>query len=275
MVLATGYEQLNILQVLRETDDYNEYVVETLGSFNGDYRLIWMVKNHNMASGLVKMLHRVELCSIFSSDGNTCFSFPYEPSRPIERFYYKNTFSREDKNAVLRSVVVLCMTEKLPESLLYRLLSEKMIMLNKDKRVYFNYAIELDHINEGHTEAECVMKCASIIIDLLDTDDKQDKFSRELILRKYARNEYRRWVDLYRDIKLVTANLKRKSIKDEVRKAAENNKRLFVRILVTVCIVLVVITLLILLSQIITGRTPLFNLFTKSFETIGTESLLQ
>ncbi|MCR5777166.1 MAG: hypothetical protein K6G84_07105 [Lachnospiraceae bacterium] len=275
MVLATGYEQLNILQVLRESDSYNEYVVETLGSFNGDYRLVWMVKDHNMASRLVKMLHEIKLCSIFSSDGSTCFSFPYEQSRPIERFYYKNAFKREDKNSVIRAVVVLCMTEKLPESILYRLLSEKQIMLNKDKSVYFNYAVELENIDEKHTEAECVMKCASLIIDLLDTDDKQDKVSRELILKKYLRNEYRRWVDLYRDIKLVTVNLKKKSIKDEVKKVAVSKKELFVRILVTVCLILVALTLLVILSQIITGRTPLFNLFTRSFETIGTESLLK
>ncbi|SFK91857.1 hypothetical protein SAMN05216390_10569 [Lachnospiraceae bacterium KH1T2] len=275
MRIAEGEKQLNIIQVVYDNESYSEVVVETAGSFSGEYRLVWVIREHEMASALVRILARSECCRIFSSGGNTCFSFPYEEQRPIERFYYKTSFNRDEKDMILRALVILCMTSDIPCTLLYLMLSQRQIMLEKDKSMHLSYMLVLERDIKEYKETDCVRECARLLIDLLDTDDSNDKAGRKLLLKRYERNGYSKWIDLYRDVKLITAKVKRKKFRDLVRELLSGKKEFFVRLLFTVCIVLAVVTLFMIISQVLLGRIPLFNLFTKSFDVIGTESLKQ
>ena len=274
MEAATAYNKLNILQVVREEECYREVVAE-LDAYRGEYVLVWMIADQKLTRFWVRILAGTSICRIFVYDGYTCFAFPYEEPRPIERFYYKEALGREEKNIILRSLMVLCMTEKIPETLLYHLLTQRRIMLTSDRNLHFGYDIALDQSFVEHGEADCVSKCAELILELMDSQDSSEKKDRSLLEKRYARGGYQKWFDLYRDVQVVTAEVKKKKIIDIVKKAALSKKEIFLRIFFTFCVVLVAVTLIIILSQGLTGKIPLFNLFTKSFENIGTESLLK
>lgn len=278
MTITEGSRKWNILQEISSEEGERIVAAEPLGDVSGDIRLLWLVSDQAMSLKLVRLLAaggEDSPCRIFMSGPLTCFSFPYEEQRPLSRFYFKSVLPFEEKARIIRAFAVLCMTSALPAGLIYEILKQGQVMLHADNSLSFNYVLRLHPRFGEHEEAETVQMCAEVILDMLDTKDPADVLARALISKRYARDGYRTWVTLYRDVQAVTEPKERKKVKARVIGGFESRKDRIVRALLFLALILTSLALLLLLSQIITGEIPFFNIFTRSFTKIGTESLLQ
>lgn len=97
--------------------------------------------------------------------------------------------------------------------------------------------------------------------------------SCELIEKKCRSRSYSSLAELYRDIQLTALPEKKPTLGQRIRGFWVRNRDRIFHILLVVCTIALIVTVIMLISQILFGDIPLLRLFRHCFDTIGTEKL--
>ena len=213
----------------------------------------------------------------FSQNELMCFVFEYRPGRRLSAFGPGQMADPRVRETVCVNLVMECLSTPLPYPLLYLVLLQDNVQVQKDNSVYFTPCLDLSQLNPGKGEASCVPCCAELLLGLLEGGGRRRKKlkSYELIRKKTAKNAYSAFPELYRDIKVTALPERKESLKGRLKGCWLRHRDRIFRLLLVLSAVAVVVALIMLISQIIFGDIPLLRLFERAFEQIGTESLIQ
>ena len=282
MVYHTQSMELSEIQLISENESGRVVVCEDLASAERTNYTVYVTSDHE----IIARMHRAyndaknlspETTLSYDSDGGMyLIIYPYVPSRPLLRFYMGKSMPVDQCEEVIKNYIVMCLTAELPWSVLYLAVTQEQVDIARDGSVYLSYAMDLSEVNEEITEKDCV---GAVVTDLLTMmAQKEDNVRwdlRTLLEMRSKRAHFYRFTDLYRDVE-IASNKKRKA--GFFRRLAlwfsENKDRLF-RILLTISIILVVFTIVTFLTNALFGDVPWLRFFIRSFERIGTESLVQ
>ncbi len=277
MVIGTRERQYTVIQevILGKVNDV--YVCSGPSGSSG-YHTVWLVKDRTVAKHLAGVLYGLTVC--FMEKDMLCFVFPYEQERPLERFYYAVV-----KSGVVRpceiwlSIVTLCMTCGMCHSLIYLMLSQGQVNISADGSTRFQYFVDLSDYDADLSEGDSVRKCAGLLSELMemtkDLEDKRAAAAAELITKKYERKEYREYIQLYQDVKLLGSKTDKISLIEIAKKFLLRNRDLIFRFLAVICIILAILAGILLISRLILGDFAFYRLFGGPIKRIGTESLMQ
>ena len=146
----------------------------------------------------------------------------------------------------------------------------------RDGSVYLSYGMDLSYLDENITEKDCVSLCVNDILKMLAQKQENIRWDlRILLTKRNERNAFTRFTDLYRDVDLVAGRHRKSGFLRRIILWFEDNKDQLFRVLLVISIILVVFTLVTFLTNAIFGDVPWLRFFIRSFERIGTESLVQ
>ncbi len=209
----------------------------------------------------------------FSDNELMGFVFPYREERMLSSYAPGQTSTPQLQEQLCINLTVECMASPLPYPLLYLVLQQGQIHLEKDGSVYFLPTLDLSRLDPQIGEADCAYLCAGHVLEILALGGKKRLSSRELVKKKFSNSSYRNFHELYYDIRVSSLPLSKPGIRQRLKGFWNRHKDQLFRVLLVVCVVLVILTLLFLLSQLLFGEIPLLRLFQDAFETIGTEDL--
>ncbi len=277
VVIGTGERQYTVIQEVISGKVNDVYVCSGPSGSSG-YHTVWLIKDRAVAKHLASALCGLAEC--FMERDMLCFVFPYEQERPLERFYYAAV-----KNGTVRpheiwlGIVTLCMTCGMCHSLIYLMLSQGQVSISADGGTRFQYFVDLSDYDADLSEEDSVRKCAGLLLELMemtgDVKGRETKEAAGLILKKYERKEYREYIQLYMDMKLLGGKTDKTRFFEAVLKFLLRNRDLIFKFLLAVCIVLVAFVCILLISRLILGDFAFYRLWGGPIKQIGTESLLQ
>jgi hypothetical protein len=256
------------------------YICKDLKTGGATLYTVLRVRDHGVIRDILEMYERADLSEVslldsFASDGAHVLVFPYRKERPLDSFYIGEERELTNCEDICINVILACMTSGLPWPLLYLVLRQRLLNLNKDDSVYLTYTVNLDELEPERRERDCVVECARVLMGLLEDKMALKADSYQLLQKKIANQSYSKFTELYRDIRIAAVPNKRKGLIYRFKRwLAARSDRIF-GILFWVCLILGFIALAMLLSNIAFGDIPWLRLFYNTFKRIGTESLLQ
>lgn len=212
---------------------------------------------------------------MYTEEGRFFIVFPYVPERSLMDFYMGETMPLRECEEICVNLIIACMTSNLPWPVLYLILKQRELHLAKDNAVYLSYRIDLLELSEEIGEAECVVECAKLLIELLQRNPSRRANSYILLQKKTEKQSYEYFRDLYRDLEVAMEPAYHGGIFLRLKLWYMRNKDTLFRLLLRVSIVLAIFVILTFLTNLIFGDVPWLRLFIRSFERIGKESLLQ
>lgn len=272
-----------LLYVVREvfSSDINDvYVCRNMEQPGNQYYTLVMIKQHSIAGQLLRAFERNPgqnfICQdCFSIQESIGFVFPYERERPLTEFYMGKGISVPECEEICIKLVLQCISSGIPPQILYLILSQNAIHIQRDHRIFFSYLLDFASYDDARSEQDCVAKCAEIIVKLLEPCGRKKAKSYDLIRKKMYKSRYNGFMELYKDITLAAESGQKPGIQTKWKCFWEEKKDIVFRILLIICVILLLSALFLLLSQMIFGEVLLFRLFSNPFERIGTESLIK
>lgn len=244
------------------------------------YTLI-VIKDHRTAKEYLEIFElsgkrsKEAYVESFSDQGNFCMVFAYRRERPLKSFYMGNSYSLEESEKVCTELILNCMSSSLPFPILYLVLTQGQIHLAQDNSIYFGYQFNLEELDPAKTEKDCVLACAGILKGLLATKSLSKGFTVKVLEKKIARESYRHFAELYKDVKLTAAPKKQKGIVKRFLYQLRKHQQRLTRILFIVCVLAAILAVLSLISQLLFGEVAWLRLIVNGFKIIGTQSLEQ
>ena len=227
------------------------------------------------AESKITNIENSQLVDAFSYGNDYLLVFPYRQERPLQTFFVGEALSLSEIEEIGTNLLLTCISASLPYPVMYLMLEQGQINLAKDGGIYFSYNIDLSDMDLKRTERDCTVKCAQILRSMLATKEDQKNISYELISRKSDNNSYSSFTELYRDLRIAAMPAEKTGILVRIKSFFHRNADLLFGILFWVCVILGIIALVVLLTHVVWGDTPLLRIFVNTFKNIGTESLLQ
>lgn len=255
------------------------YVCQRQDSPVVEYKTVWVVKDRNLSRRLLKICSEADVVgyeSCFTYGNNTCFLFPYMEERKAESFFLGTVRNGNcSKEQICLEYVTKCMTSRLPDALMYMLLDQKQVHLMQDGSIYFNFFLDLTDAELNMTNRNCVRRCAQNILNLLKLDGDEKNPTKKLIEKRLERTGYVEYIQLYKDLKLMTKEEKRGSLIKKLGDQVRNRKDMIFKALSVLAVMLFVIVMTMFFMRLLFGNVTIFDLFRDPIKQIGTESLLQ
>lgn len=274
MVYEAGSRQLEAVGEISRGEE-NQVLIcqETKGGF---FRYtVWQIKNHEKAREILGELYREKesFClDCFTHGTDSFFVFPYREPRPLQRFWAVQAKGQEQKKQIYQSMVLACISSKLPFSLLYLVIVQDQINISCQNEIYFTLDVDLSQWKKQRQETSCVQVCAEKLFLFLEQGNTPwEKELYRLLKKKTERCAYQKFTELYRDVCLMETETGKK----RKRRIPGTVKNTLLRMVCWSCGILTVAAFIVFVSQLVWGDVPLFRLFEPSFTKIGTESLLQ
>ncbi|MCR5251328.1 MAG: hypothetical protein K6E50_12040 [Lachnospiraceae bacterium] len=238
------------------------------------------VPDHEIVRMLISVFEEIGMensCLVdsFVAEGSHIFVFPYRKERPLDQFYMGDAMPLERCEDICINVILACMTSGLPWPVLYLILDQWKINLNKDDSVFLSYTMDLTGLDPLKKERDCTVACARIILQLLEGQTSQKADSYILLKKKIGNQSYNKFTELYRDIRIAAVPKGRMGIFFRIRHWFSARSDTFFGILFWICLILAIIALAMLATNLLTGDVPWLRMFINNFKRIGTESLLQ
>jgi hypothetical protein len=207
----------------------------------------------------------------FSHNEQLCYLFPYHVERNLESFAEGQGINQVIRESICINLVLACLSSPLPFPLLYLILNQKQMHIEKDNSIFFTYCLDLSELDATKDEAGCTVRCVNILLNILQEQSRKPLKSFDLLRKKIDSRSYRQLTELYRDIRISALPEKKSKFFNRFRSFWGRHKDVFFRILLVVSIVSAAFALLMLLSYLIFGDFALFRLFGGSIDKIGTE----
>lgn len=282
MIYNAGEKKLNCIRKVLENEVGEVWIAQDTGEdVDGVYDTLIIVKNHETAKTLMKIWEEGlregrESCGQMPAGKEAfCITYPYKKERPLHKFYESQPRSGKECEQICINLLVECVSSGEVWPVLYLILSQKQVHIEKDLSIFFSYQLDLTALNEKIKEKDCVVKCARMILDMMQKTPEMEKtIGMNLIRKKLLKDGYSHFTELIRDIHMDAGAWKKVGLKERIKDFFQTKKETIVRILLILSIVLGVIAVLMILSQMIFGDVPFLRIFAGTFETIGQESLL-
>ncbi len=277
MVIGTKERQYTVIQEVISGKVNDVYVCS--GPFGSSgYHTVWLIKDRTIAKHLAGALYGYAEC--FVEKDMLCFVFPYEQGRPLERFYCTVVKSGAARPCeIWLGIVTLCMTSGMCHSLLCLMLSQRQVNISADGSTRFQYFVDLSSYQADLSEGDSVGECARLLLELIemtqDEESRRTASAARLIAKKCERQEYREYIQLYQDVKLLGQKTDKRSLLEAAKKFLLRKRDLIFKFLVAVCVILAVLAGVLLISRLVLGDFTFYRLFGGPIKRIGTESLLQ
>ncbi len=279
MIYESTKMQLKPVSTLRQSDINDILICRDLAADGGNLYTVAVIKDHDTARKFVKVCQDypewTEEITTFSVRGEFLVVFPYKAERNLFSFYMGDTYDLTTCEDICINVILTCIATRVPAPVLYLILEQRKLNLSKDHSVYFDYDLDLAEFDPEKTERDCAVQCAGILLELLAPKESQKAISYILLQKKIAKRSYRKFTELYKDIRIAAAPKNKQSLIRSVRLFFRRNKDTIFRVLLWICLILLVFVLVSLISQLIFGDIPFLRIFFNGFKMIGTESLLQ
>ena len=257
-----NYEVVSV----RDKGQVNEcYIARNSREEDGSLYLLLLIKEHETVRKLLNILRMMSvseespLIESFSVNEDYMLVFPYRAERPLDSFFVGDAYT-------------LTQCENISTNLI---LSQRKINITRDENIYLSFDIDLTELNEYKGERDCASECALIILDILSSKADQKNISYELLKRKTANRSYSRFTEIYRDIMIASASVKKRSIFVRIKSLIYRNLDRIFGIIFWISLILMIIAIVLFLTHFMWGDIPFLRLFFNSFKNIGTESLLQ
>ena len=278
MTFKTEKRLLTVVSQVFASEINEVYICRDIKYTGNPYYTVILITQHRIARQIIKAFKTGDteefLCpEYFSVQDTVGLVLPYENERPLTKFYMGSLLSPWECEAICTNLVIQCIVSNIPPQLLYLILTQKNIQIQRDNSISFSWFLDLGRFDDNRTGRDCVRQCAEIIVSLLEPCRKKKAKSYELIRKKTYKNGYTDFTDLYRDIMLTAESEKKPGLLIKWKNFRERKKDVLFRLLLLICIILILLTLVILLSQILSGEVRLFRLFFNPFKNIGTETL--
>jgi hypothetical protein len=242
------------------------------------YYTLLAVKDRDAAKQLLSVFReyqddRQPYVTCFSQAEEICFLFEYCPERSLSAFSEGQITSQAVRERICVNIVLACLTSPLPYPLLYILLRQRHLHIEKDNTVYFTPYFDLSELQPQIGESACAAECVQILLEILQKRAGQPLKSYDLLRKKINTRSYQEFTELYRDIRITSLPEKNPKLFKRIRAFFARNKDTLFKALLVLSIAAAAIALVMLLSYLIFGNFPLFKLFTGSINEIGTEKI--
>ena len=279
--------------ILQETQEVfrgklNDVVIcQDIAAGGKMYYTVLVVYDRMLAKKLMDLFHnrngqkKNKFVADFTWRDSYLMVFDYVRERPLKQFFTSEIATLTECEELCMNLVVECIASGVPYPILYLQLLQDQIHISKDKNVYLGYCVDLEQFSVDITERDCATLCAQKIFPMLGQIDAEKKgkvkkaTSYKLLESRSWKSGYHRLTDLYKDLKMASAPLKKDGILARIRQFIRHHQDLIFRLLLILCVVLGILALIMIVSQILFGDVPFLRLFVNTFKIIGTESLLQ
>jgi len=273
--------------VLQETQEVfrgkvNDVIIcQDMANSGKMYYTVIVVHERNLAKKLMDIFHgkqqqqKNKFVADYTWKDSYIMIFDYVRERSLQQFFKSEVGTLAECEELCLNFTVECLACGVPFPMLYLMIMQDQINVSKDKEVYFSYCINLEEFSESVGEKECATLCAQKIFNMLSEFGAAKATSYKLLERRSWKSGYHRLVDLYKDLKMASAPLKREGIFSRIGKFYRHNKDRIFKLLLIVCVLLAVLALTMIISQLIFWDFPFIRLFFNTFKKIGKESLLQ
>lgn len=283
MIYNAGEKKLNCIRKVLENEVGEVWIAQNTGEdVKGEYDTLIIVKDHETVKRLMKVWEESlregrESCGQMPAGREEfCIVYPYKKERPLHKFYGSESRSGKECEQICINLLVECVSSGEAWPILYLILSQNQVHIEKDHSIFFGYQLDLSNLNEEIKEKDCVVKCARMVLDMMqNTPDMERTIGMNLIRKKLLKDGYSHFAELFRDIHMDAGSWKKVKLKERIKDFLQAKKGTIIRILLILSVFLGSIAVLMILSQMIFGDIPFLRIFTGTFETIGQESLLK
>lgn len=209
----------------------------------------------------------------FAENNLLGYVFPYREERRLSDYAAGQLVTPQLQEQLCINLTMECMSSSLPFPLLYLVLKQNQIHMEKDGSVFLLPAVDLESFDPYITESDCVSRCARQVLEVLQMGGRRRLKSRELVWKKLQKASYSTFHELYYDIRVSSLPTEKPGFAARLKGFWLRRRDGLFRLLLVLCGILTAITVLFLLSQLFFGEIPILRLFQPSFETIGTEDL--
>ncbi|MBO6215508.1 MAG: hypothetical protein J6N76_08225 [Lachnospiraceae bacterium] len=282
MVYHSRNLRLSEVQLVSENESGKVVVCEDLGSPERTRYSVYVTEDHEIIARLHRIYEKAKnipedtQIHYFSDGGKFLIVNPYVAARPLRRFYMGQNMPIPKCEEICKNYIIACMTADLPWPLLYLAMSQEQVNISRDGSVYLSYLMDLSLADESIVEGDCVRLLVSDFVFMFQQKPANLRWDlRQLILRRNERAVFSKFTEIYRDVDIASGRSGKGGLLRRFAIWVEENKDRMFRVLLIISIILVVFTLVTFLTNALFGDVPWLKLFIRSFERIGTESLLQ
>ncbi len=282
MIYNAGEKKLNCIRKVLENEVMEVWVAqETDKDADGEYHTLIVVKDHGTAKRLMKVWEdglregRESCGQMPAGREEFCIVYPYKKERPLHKFYWSERRSGKECEQICMNLLIECISSGEAWPILYLILCQSQVHIERDHSIFFSYQLDLTELNEEIGEKDCVVKCARMVLDIMQNTPEMEKtIGMNLIRKKLLKDGYSHFAELFRDIHMDAGDWKKVKRKERIKDFLQAKRGTIIRILLIVSVFLGVIAVFMILSQMIFGDIPFLRIFAGTFETIGRESLL-
>ncbi len=211
----------------------------------------------------------------FSSGKDFILVFPYRTERLLDSFYVGEAYTLLQCEEVCFNLILACISSGLKYPILFQILDQKLVNIAKDYSIYFSYRMDMENLDPTRTERDCATRCADILLELLSSKEKEKSVVYELLSRKAGNKSYSTFTELYRDMRIATAPVKKGNLIQNIKAFFHRNADRLFGIMFWIALIVGIVALILLITNLVVGDIPFLRLFYNSFQKIGTESLKQ
>lgn len=245
----------------------------------GAYYTLWIIRAHAAVKKVIRIIESSESkydCCLerFTWQNQFCMVFAYVRERPVDAFYMANFMELEQCGEICKNITLTCMMSKLPYPFLYLMLKQNQLYLFADNNTELGYGIDLSELDEYCNEELCVRQCALIVRRLLQQKNVKRNIAYQLVVKKIPKRGYKRFAELYRDIKLSLSVLNKETWLRRMKSFFYRNRMLLLRTLLVGSALLALLAAFHLISETVWGDLVFFRILENHFQVIGTESMV-
>ncbi len=282
MVYSIGSKKLNCIRKVLENTVNEVWVAQDISrEGNKEYYTLLIIRQHETAKTLMEIWEkgsksgRSSRAQMAAQEDEFCIIYPYRKERPLEKFYNGAICTGEECERICMNLIAECISCGEAWPVLYLMLCQNQVHLEKDNSVSLSYFLELSALTKDADERACTMKCADMILKIMRQNKAMEKtVGMKLLEKKLLKEGYSTMTELFRDVHMDAGSWEKVKLQDRIKDFLIVRKERILRVLLVLSVILGIIALLMLLSQMIFGDIPFLRIFTNSFETIGNESLL-
>ena len=164
--------QLRTIQTVKKSDANETRICENISDSARGRFTVLVVNDHKIMHRFIEIYdnaiylqERPEI-TMYTEDGKFFIVYPYTSERPLMDFYMGETMSLRECEEICVNLILACMTSNLPWPVLYLMLRQRELHLSKDHSVHLSYRLDLSDLSEEIGEAECVVECAKLLLEL-------------------------------------------------------------------------------------------------------------
>jgi len=277
MIIESPANQYRVISHMFHGTVNDAYVCVLVDGPSSRQYAVNVIHDRNIIKKTVSMMYSVsdnsDCFECFTWKEALCVVFNYYENRDLEKFIRLYMGNIPKCELVFTNLVIECMSGKIPAPILKLVLDQQHFNLMADLKITMGFCLDFSLIDASVTETDCLYACISYLLILFDRLEIYDTASYQVISKKYKRNAYHSFIELYKDLKSSSLLLEKNTWHRKITSFFKRNNVLLFSILKYTCLVLALVAVILIICQITIGDVPFFRIFTNTFKKIGYREL--